>query len=218
MPGVAFFDLDKTLIEQNSATLWVRRELREGRLSRWSVMRALGWTFLYELGFARVESAIEEAVSTLAGQSESDMKARVLAFFNQEAKTLVRPGALRAVHRHRDAGDTVALLTSSSSYLGHCFADHVGAGHVLSNQFEVDGQGCFTGVARKPLCYGLGKLHYARELCAQLGLSLEASTFYTDSYSDAPVLEEIGSPVAVHPDPRLRRLALKRGWPIEVWS
>ena len=33
-----------------------------------------------------------------------------------------------------------------------------------------------------------------------------------------PVLEAVGRPVAVHPDPRLRREALRRGWPIERWG
>ena len=35
-----------------------------------------------------------------------------------------------------------------------------------------------------------------------------------DRYSDLPVLELVGHPVAVHADRRLRRLARKRGWEI----
>jgi phosphoserine phosphatase len=46
-------------------------------------------------------------------------------------------------------------------------------------------------------------------------VGLSASYFYTDSISDLPLLERVGHPVAVNPDPRLARLARKRGWPIE---
>jgi phosphoserine phosphatase len=33
--------------------------------------------------------------------------------------------------------------------------------------------------------------------------------------TDLPLLERVGQPVAVKPDPRLLRLARKRGWAIE---
>ena len=53
---------------------------------------------------------------------------------------------------------------------------------------------------------------------ATLGEDLAEASFYTDSYSDLSVLEAVGSPVAVHPDPRLTRIARKRGWRIERWD
>lgn len=218
MSAIAFFDLDRTLIAANSATLWVRRELRTGHLSRMTAVRAAGWTFLYELGFARVEAALEGAVRSLAGQTESDMEARVAAFYEEEGRALLRPGALRAIERHVAAGDAIALLTSSSNYLGQHFADAVGAPHVLSNRFVVDPEGRFTGEPMRPWCFGAGKVHYAEALAQQLGADLRDCSFYTDSYSDLPVLERVGHPVVVHPDPRLRRAAVARGWPIEVWS
>lgn len=37
---------------------------------------------------------------------------------------------------------------------------------------------------------------------------------YGDSYSDLPVLELVGNPVAVRPDPKLRSIANARGWDI----
>ena len=37
---------------------------------------------------------------------------------------------------------------------------------------------------------------------------------YADSYSDLSVLELVGNPVAVQPEPRLRSIAEERGWKI----
>lgn len=216
--GIAFFDVDKTVLGVNSARLWVQRELRTGRLSRSLAAKAAGWTILYELGFARIERAIEEAVSTLSGQSESELIQRVDAFFDEEISEQIRPGARPAVERHRSAGDAIALLTSSSKYLGDHVARAVGADHLLCNLFETDGDGRFTGAPVLPLCYGPGKLAHAEQLAGRLDVSLKDCAFYTDSYSDLPVMERVGHPVAVHPDPRLRRAALKRGWPIEIWG
>ncbi|MEL6185401.1 MAG: HAD family phosphatase [Myxococcota bacterium] len=218
MDGIAFFDVDKTLLDINSAKLWVRREVSTGRLSRFLALKAVGWVLAYELGFARVEKAIEEAVQTLSGQEESDLEQRVAAFYAEEVATRVRPGARDAVARHRAQGDAIALLTSASRYLGQHVKSAVEADHLLCNDFETDDQGRFTGRPVMPLCYGPGKLAYAQKLARELGARLEDCAFYTDSFSDLPVMEKVGHPVAVHPDPRLKRAALRRGWPIELWG
>ncbi|MCY1562217.1 putative phosphatase [compost metagenome] len=49
---------------------------------------------------------------------------------------------------------------------------------------------------------------------AETGLTLEDSTFYSDSTNDLPLLEQVTRPVAVDPDPNLRAEAEKRGWPV----
>ena len=40
------------------------------------------------------------------------------------------------------------------------------------------------------------------------------TTFYSDSLNDLPLLEQVVHPVATNPDPRLRTIALERGWRI----
>jgi phosphoserine phosphatase len=89
--------------------------------------------------------------------------------------------------------------------------------HVVSTVFEVDERGCFTGRAVQPLCLGEGKVTRARVLAEAHGFRFEDATFYSDSISDLPLLERVGEPVAVNPDPRLRRVAERRGWRIERW-
>jgi len=84
-------------------------------------------------------------------------------------------------------------------------------------QYEVN-DGRLTGEVIKPLCYGEGKVHYAEVLAAADGIDLDGSWFYTDSFTDLPMLERVGNPRIVNPDPRLRRLARQRDWPILDWS
>ena len=50
------------------------------------------------------------------------------------------------------------------------------------------------------------------------GLSLEQSVAYADSASDLPMLEVVGHPVAVNPEPKLAAIARKRGWHVEQWA
>jgi phosphoserine phosphatase len=74
-----------------------------------------------------------------------------------------------------------------------------------------------TGQVVPPVCYGTGKVVWAERFAEEHGVDLSASYFYTDSITDLPLLERVAHPVAVNPDPRLRRLAQKRGWPVETF-
>ena len=55
------------------------------------------------------------------------------------------------------------------------------------------------------------------DLVARRQVDLSQSWFYTDSYTDMPMLERVGNQVVVNPDPRLKRIAKRRGWPVQDW-
>lgn len=215
--ALALFDLDRTLLDVNAGSLWVRAELRAGKISRWQATKAAAWIFGYHLGYSRIERVLEEGVATLADQAEDEVRARTEAFYAAEVAARYRPRSRAVVEAHRARGDHLALLSSTSVYLAAPVQAELGIPHALCNRFEVR-EGRFTGKPVLPLCYGEGKLAHARALAEQLGVSLADATFYTDSASDLAVLEAVGEPVAVHPDPRLARVARKRGWRIEIWD
>jgi putative phosphoserine phosphatase/1-acylglycerol-3-phosphate O-acyltransferase len=105
------------------------------------------------------------------------------------------------------------LLTSATRYLAGPLAADLGIDHMLVTQLTVE-NGRFTGEAVRPVCYGEGKTYWAERFAAAHGIDLARSYFYTDSITDLPVLERVGEPRIVNPDPRLGRLAARRGWPI----
>lgn len=215
--ALAFFDLDRTLLSENSGSLWVRRELRLGHLTRWQAALASGALLRYHLGATSIESVLLAALEGLAGTSARELRKRTETFYAQEIRHLIRPGARIALEAHRSAGDTLVLLTTSSGDLADLVSEELRLDQVLCNRLEAEGDR-HTGRPRGELCYGPGKVRYAEALAEQLGGALHTATFYSDSYSDLPMLEAVGRPVAVHPDPRLRREALRRGWPIESWG
>jgi HAD superfamily hydrolase (TIGR01490 family) len=218
MGAIAFFDFDETLIVGNSGRLWIRRELKEGNVSRTQFLRAAVWMLRYKMGWASMDDALRTAIGSLRGQTEQALRARTRAFYETEVRMLYRTGARPALDRHRARGDAIVLLTASSLYLSELVAEELGLDDVLCNRFEVDAAGAHTGRPVGSLCFGAGKLGYAEAYARQRGVSLADCWFYTDSYSDFPVLERIGHPVVVNPDPRLRREAERRGWPVEWWG
>lgn len=216
--AIAFFDLDKTLLAVNSGSLWIRRELALGHITRVQAMRATLWLARYHMGFVPMQDALVQAMSHLQGTDERPIRERTIRFYEELVRSQYRPGALRAVEEHRSAGDRLVLLTSSSGYMAELVARDLTLDAVLCNRLEVDAAGVYTGRPLGEVCFGDGKRSYAQAYASQAGVPLSACAFYTDSYSDLPVMEVVGRPVAVHPDRRLRREALRRGWPVVDWG
>jgi HAD superfamily hydrolase (TIGR01490 family) len=215
--SIAFFDFDETLIVGNSGNLWIRRELRSGHINRLQALRATSWMVRYRLGFASMEEALRTAIRSLAGTPEGTMRQRTLEFYEEEVRHLYRAGAREAVDQHRSRGEACVLLTASSLYLSELVSADLHLDAVLCNRFQVR-DGLHTGESEGALCFGAGKLRYAEEYAKRSGVSLADCTFYTDSYSDLPVLERVGAPVLVNPDRRLRREAKARGWRVVEWG
>lgn len=213
----AFFDMDRTLFAVNSGSLWVRRELEAGHITRWQALQAGGYVLLYSLGMLPLEGAILRGIATLRGLEERRLQERAEEFFRACLRAVYRPGALLALAEHRRAGDRCVLLTASPFCLASLVAGDLQLDACLSTELEVDAAGLHTGRPRA-LCFGAGKLLLASAFAERGGVPLADCTFYTDSYTDLPMLEAVGRPVAVNPDQRLRREALRRGWQVVDWG
>ena len=216
---IAFFDLDKTLLPWNSAPRWVRYELSNGKITWKQAFRGWYWIGRYHFGFAEIETIYREAIRIYAGDPESEIVERTRVFYREQIRGLYRPGARETVLRHKDRGHKVVLLTTSSNYMSEHVVAELGLDAYLCNHYEVDDSGRFTGnAATDPLCVGDGKRIHAKRYADEHGASLDECAFYTDSMSDFPALEAVGEPVAVNPDPKLKRIARRRGWQIVDWG
>ncbi len=216
MRSAAFFDLDGTLLTTNSANLWVRRERRLGRLRARQVARAALTLAGYRLGFLDMEGALRAALATLRDVEEEEIRRQTREWWRDEVRPFIAPGAHKVVADHRARGDALVLLTSSSPYASEMAHADFGLDAVLCQRYEVKG-GRFTGEPLRPICYGAGKVEVAEAWAAENRVDLAASSFYTDSSTDLPMLERVGHPFVVNPDPRLRLAARSRGWAILDW-
>jgi HAD superfamily hydrolase (TIGR01490 family) len=216
-PRLAMFDMDRTLLEKETASLYVRYQREIGEATTVDLLRTLGWVARYTIGTLDMNKVAREVLLTLEGMPEIVMTTRCDDWFRRSVERYVTDGGRRAVKAHRERGDVCAIVTGASAYVSRPLARLLDIPHVVSSVFEMDDQAVFTGRPVDPLCFGEGKLERARALADGLGLSLADAVFYTDSVSDLPLLEHVGEPVAVNPDARLRRIAQARGWRIEAW-
>ncbi len=217
MPRAALFDMDRTLLSKETASLYVRYQRRIGEASLRDLVRTLGWVAQYTLGVLDHQAVASRALRSLKGMPESQMVARCDDWFFRDIEHLITPGGRLAVAHHLAVGDTCAIVTGSSLYASRPLARRLRIPHVVASAFELDEEGRFTGRPALPLCIGVGKLERAIAFADAQGVRLEDAIFYTDSITDLPLLERVGEPVVINPDPRLLRVARRRGWRIERW-
>ena len=209
----AFFDIDGTLLAVHSAPSYARYMRRHGRARRRDLLRTAYYLLQYRLNVLDIDRALERASELIAGEEESEIAAFSRRWYEEEMRSHLVPAVCALLAQHRERGDLVALLSSTTSYLADPIAQDLGVDHVLVTRLQVR-DGRFTGRADGPVCYGRGKVHWARSFAREHGADLAASYFYTDSVTDVPVLELVGEPRIVQPDRLLRREAERRRWPI----
>jgi HAD superfamily hydrolase (TIGR01490 family) len=213
-----FFDLDKTLLDVNSGSEWLRHEFAAGRVSIWQTVQALVWLLFYHFFGSDMTKPLRLAMQSLKGIKESEIIERSDAFYESHMSGHLRPGARKALEHHRSQGHTLVLLTSSSSYLARKVSEDLKLDGHLATTLGVDDAGFLTGEPGGTICFGGGKVVLAQGFLDAHGGSLDDCVFYTDSYSDLPMMEAASEAVAVNPDPRLRKEAERRGWRICDWG
>ena len=212
----AYFDLDGTLLTVNSGRLWMQRERRLGRISRRQSLEATLLFVAYRLSIVDMYAAMHKALAVYRGEREETLARWTRDWYRDEVARHAAPGGRAALEAHRRQGRELVLLTSSSPYEARAASEHLGLDELLSSRYEV-AEGLLTGEPVVPLCYGEGKVAYAEEHARRHGVDLARSYFYTDSYTDLPMLLRVGEPRVVNPDARLRWFALRRGWPVLDW-
>ena len=214
----AFFDLDRTLIDVNSGMMWAQHERRSGNISRGTLARVVFWNLMYHLSLIDMEVMFARAVGHYRGVPREELDRRTREWFVREVQQHLRREAAATITEHRHLGHTLVMLTSSSCFEAAAASHAFGIDHWLANEFHTDDEGRLTGDFGRPLCYGPGKVERAAVFAREHDIDLDRSFYYADSYSDLAMLERVGEPRVVSPDPRLRRVARKREWPILPWQ
>lgn len=213
--SAAFFDLDRTVIKRSSVLALAGSFRRYGIISWVGLVKSAFWQAIFVARGASaktVRSAAEDGMKLLDGFAVDDMRRLVGDAMEPVLRPLVYDEPLHLVRRHRERGERVYIVSATLQEIVEHIADDLGFDGAIGSTCEIVG-GRYTGRVLRA-AHGEGKARALREFAAAEGIDLEASTAYSDSYSDVPFLEAVGHPVAANPDRKLRRIAAERGWPV----
>ena len=212
----AFFDLDKTVIAKASMMAFGRPFYREGLVSRRTILRAAYAHVVYlHLGASEQKLArIRESVLTLTRGWEQSRVSQIVAEALEEViEPIIFSEAMELIDEHRAAGRRVYIVSASPEEIVVPLARYLGVDRSISSRAEVDGERRYTG-EMAVYAYGPYKAEIIRRLAETDDIDLAGSYAYSDSYTDIPMLEAVGHPVAVNPDRVLLKAARERDWEV----
>lgn len=216
MRGAAFFDLDRTLIRGSANFPLAVAAFRAGYVPPRDLARDAVNAVAFVLGGAsdaRSAALRERILRAVAGHPAADVIALGDAFLPQLAARVL-PEARPLLDRHAARGEDRLIVSASPVEIVGRLADALGLEGAVGTRSEIDADGRYTGRLAGPFCYREGKVAEVQRLAQERGYDLALSTAYSDSVSDLPFLECVGTAVAVNPDRELRRVARERGWQV----
>jgi HAD superfamily hydrolase (TIGR01490 family) len=212
----AFFDLDKTVIAKASIAAFGRSFYQGGLINRRLVVRAVVSQIVYlHLGASEQKLArVRESMLTLTkGWDREQIRDIVREALEETVEPIIYAEALDLIEAHRAAGHKVYLVSASPEEIVQPLADHLGVDGAIASRAVVDEEGRYAG-EMEFYAYGPFKAEAMEALALAEGLDLSESSAYSDSYTDLPMLEAVGHPVAVNPDRVLAKVAREREWEV----
>ena len=218
MRRAAFFDVDKTLLPGSSMYLFARGLYRRGFYDLRDIAGFAFGQLVFRLtgaeGRKGMEAAREQALAFIEGKRRDDLIQIGHDIVVEVIGPRIYPGMRRVIDDHHARGDRTYLVTAAPRELAQGIATYLGMDGALGTEAELV-DGTYTGRLLGPVLHGPAKLDAVVRLAADQGFDLRASSAYSDSVNDRPLLEGVGRPVAVNPDRHLRDLAAERRWPVQ---
>ena len=213
----ALFDMDKTIISENSATLYMRYRYQRGEMSKRDLLMGFGAYLKYKIGILDIRSWTIDMMSQFSGQSEKQLAEEAIAWVEESVVETIYPEVEEIVKELLAEAHVVAIVSGATAFVVRPIADRLGIEHILYTRLEVE-NGLFTGRVIEPICFEEGKIYWLQQFIDEQEIDLAKSYFYTDSITDLPLLDLVGHPVATNPDPLLYRTAVKRRWPVRFFD
>ena len=208
----AFFDLDRTLINDFSAKKFVQSRLFSGKSTAKELLSQFATAIFYGIGNRDFEILTRLSAFGIKGIQEKDFKQLGEAVYKQHLEHTIYPESIELIKSHVDKGHRVVIISAATIYQIKPIANKLGVDDIFCTEMEVR-KGKFTGKITE-MCWGEGKANAGRKFAKDNAIDLSKSYFYTDSFDDYPLMDIVGNPYATNPDSRLSQLAFENDWPI----
>lgn len=211
---LAIFDLDNTLLADDSDYLWGQFLVEQGRVDRdWYERENARYYAAYKAGTLDMAAFCEFSMAPLAVQDLKTLHKWRAQFVREKIQPAIAPLAPALLERHRCDGDHLLITTATNRFITEPIAELLGVDTLIATDPEFV-EGRYTGRLQGVANFQGGKVTRLKAWLREQKHPPEFTSFYSDSRNDLPLLEWADHAVAVDPDDVLRAEALRRGWPV----
>lgn len=214
MSVLAVFDLDGTLTVGDSHARIVLGLLRDPEVPPIVKAETVVGSLVYLAGLLPNAWTKRVVARAWQGRERAAQAVRMERFCEERVLPDLSPAASARLREHQDRGHRVLLLSASLGLMVEPVARALGIGDHRAVDLAVDPRGRLLPALAGPCFHGQEKARWLAAWASAEGIDLGRAWGYGNSFSDRYFLALLGHPVAVGPDPLLRRHARRAGWTI----
>ena len=212
--ALAIFDLDNTLIAGDSDHSWGEFLVDQNIVDR-QLYKKMNDKFYadYESGCLDIFAYLEFSLEPLTRFTLEELDKLHQQFMRDVIEPMKLVDAEALINHHRKAGDRLLVITSTNRFIVEPICKSLGIDEVIATDLQIIDRK-YTGKVEGTPTFKEGKVTRFKQWLKEQNTNNEGSYFYSDSINDMPLLMEVAYPIAVDPDPALRKEAESRNWKI----
>jgi len=215
--SAAFFDLDNTLVRGSTLYFLGRAMYQRGFFTKADISKFVVANVRFRLTGTEKPEVIarfqKAATDFIGGLDVNDIYTIGESVYDDYVSPALINGTIELAKQHLKEGAEVWLVTAAPEDMAKLIANRLGFTGAIGTKVRIE-NGKYTGDLIGKILHGTEKAGAVRELAAERGFSLSNCHAYSDSASDFPLLQSVGTPHAINPDARLRIKALAETWEI----
>ncbi|GKT12030.1 MAG: hypothetical protein ISEC1_P1004 [Thiomicrorhabdus sp.] len=210
--ALAIFDLDNTLIGNDSDFLWGEFLVANNYVdAEFFAEQNAQFYEDYKAGSLDIMAYQRFALKPLSEQSMETLADWHAQFMQAYIEPIILPKAQALVDEHKSKGDRVMIITATNTFITRPIGERYGITELLGTEGEVK-DNRYTGEVAGVPTFQAGKVTRLNEWLKQEDESLQGSYFYSDSHNDLALLEIVDFPVVVDADETLQKIAKEKQW------
>lgn len=216
---VAIFDFDGTLYKKETFKILMKHlkihpiyHIKYKTFFRWVAPRYIAYKMKVYPEARMKARAMNRYISVLDDLSKDEL-AVYFREIAEEMKEDFNPYVVEKLHEHVRDGVHIMVVSGAYTLFLDEVINHLAIDTIIGTEIPFNGH---TVDLNQPIDHinGQRKNDKILKSLETYDIDWANSYAYADSYSDLPVLELVGNPVAVQPQTKLKVVAEERGWEI----
>ena len=214
----AIFDICQSFWNKSLYELLYSYQKEQGKLPWSYYFKLIKHGVSYTLGTLDPKQAYEDFLGFCKGANLQDVKKHCSRVWDKECKNFILKDAKNNFDECKKNKMITIVADSGIKELYNDLAVVYTFDYVCSSELEFK-DGAVSGKLYGEPCSGKEKLRKVKDLIEnKLGGSLKDAVFYANSHNDIPLLNEVGKPVIVNPNQKLKDYAKSKKWEILIFK
>ena len=209
----AFFDFDGTLYNGVVAFDFLKFLVANRLLKIREIVGLLKLFYYYALdkfSLAERYNTNKKIYQKVIGWNSHSLESNSRKFLESRIAHKLFHSIAKILDEHSKNGHKIIIVTTALREIVSPIRKLIKIDDIIATEVEIKNE-LYTGKI-KLLPVGKNRIKIIRKYCNLHNIDIKKSYAYSDHFSDIPMLENIGNPVAVNPDRKLKIYALKKGW------